>query len=674
MRYLLVFLCWGLLAEVGISQTTREVPVRKVVLFSSGVGYFEHTGSLQGDGVAELRFRTAQIKDVLKSLIVQDLGGGRVGTVVYPSQDPIERTLGSFQVDLTGNPSLGDLLTQVRGTPVRITTMGRTLSGTLLGVDQQQVVVQGAVASVWILNLLSDGAVRSVRLPDVESLTLADPVLQDELEKALAALAQARNQERKTVRVPFLGTGTRQVRLGYVVEAPVWKTSYRLILPAPGKDKGLLQGWAIVENQTETDWEGVALTLVSGRPISFIQDLYQPLYLPRPVVQPEVYGGLRPQTYEQGARLEELELDASLDIDEGASERQRLTTTFGKAEGMMADMPPPPFNPAESVFVEAAGAEVGDLFQYVVGNVALPRQRSAMIPIVNEDVAVERLSIYNASVQPTHPLLGARLHNTTALHLAAGPATVFDASSYTGDARLSDLPPGQYRLLSYALDLDVRVVTEAAPMEEVIQTGRIVDGVLEATRKRTSAQTYTLVNEDGDERTVLIEHPRRSGWTLVEMPEPLESTAALHRFRVTVPAGETVPFTVREEEVLEESIALINTNESRLSYYVRATRLPEPVKAALREAMKRQAEVARLTREIQQIEQAQAAITQEQARIRENMRTVDASSDYYKRLLTKLEEQEDQIEQNQRSIENLRREQAEREQDLRAYLSRLNVR
>ena len=109
-----------------------------------------------------------------------------------------------------------------------------------------------------------------------------------------------RDQDKKPVTINFTGDGERHVRIGYVVETPVWKTSYRLILPAGAQDKPKIQGWAIVENQTDNDWNGVQLSLVSGRPISFIQDLYQPLYIPRPVVQPELYVSLTPQQYDGG--------------------------------------------------------------------------------------------------------------------------------------------------------------------------------------------------------------------------------------------------------------------------------------------------------------------------------------------------------------------------------------
>src|SRR5258705_10255464 len=279
-----------------------NVPVKVVVLFSSGVGYFEHAGSIKGNASTELRFKTNQINDILKSLLLQDLGGGKVTTVVYPSQDPIEKTLRSFQVDITGDPSLAELLAQLRGAKVQVTAGGDVLNGTILGLEQRPKAVgeKGSI-DVWVLNLISGGTIRSVELADAKKIELEDAQLQEELSKALTALAQARDQDKKPVTLNFTGDGERQVRIGYVVETPIWKTSYRLVLPGEAKaDKPKLLGWAIVENQTDNDWGNVQLSLVSGRPISFIQDLYRPLYVPRPVVQPELYASLRPQTYDAG--------------------------------------------------------------------------------------------------------------------------------------------------------------------------------------------------------------------------------------------------------------------------------------------------------------------------------------------------------------------------------------
>src|SRR4051794_2929466 len=335
-------------AAPASAQTTRpaagggaDVPVRAVVLFSSGVGYFEHFGTVRGDGSTELRFKTDQVNDVLKSLLLQDLDGGTAGTVSYPSQEPLDRTLKSFQVDVTANPSLPDLLNQLRGAKLKVTSGEQVSEGTIVGVETRlHAEKEGApVEQRHFLNLRTGRKVRVLPVEGVDEFEFADGKLNDELDRALDALSQARDQTKKPVTINFRGRGERRVRLGYVVETPVWKTSYRLVLSdKPGKEPGraapigparpgsvgTLQGWAIVENQTDSDWNDVQLSLVSGRPISFIQDLYQPLYVPRPVVQPELYASLRPQTYgaaTEGEKLVDEWRDATKDMPARAMKR-----------------------------------------------------------------------------------------------------------------------------------------------------------------------------------------------------------------------------------------------------------------------------------------------------------------------------------------------------------------
>jgi len=146
-----------------------DVPVKAVVLFSSGVGYFEHYGSVKGDGSTELRFKTNQINDILKSLILQDLDGGRVNTIQYPSQDPIAKTLSSFQVDISGNPALADLLNQLRGATVTVSASGDTFNGTVLGTESRQIIAQPNTPPVttWRLNLLSGATIRQIELDKI---------------------------------------------------------------------------------------------------------------------------------------------------------------------------------------------------------------------------------------------------------------------------------------------------------------------------------------------------------------------------------------------------------------------------------------------------------------------------------------------------------------------------
>ncbi len=659
---------------------TQEVPVSQVVLFSSGVGYFEHSGQVFGDGATELRFKAAQINDILKSLILQDMDGGTVSTVTYPSLDPVEKTLRSFQVDITGNPSLAQLLNQLRGANVTVKFGGESAAGTILGVEAKTLVVKEQTVERHVLNLLNGATIKSIELDALSDLRLEDAGLQEELAKALSALAQSRDQDKKPVTINFAGKDARRVRIGYVVETPVWKTSYRLVL-GEQDTKPILQGWAIVENQTDNDWKDVNLSLVSGRPISFVMDLYSPLYIPRPVVQPELYASLKPQMYDEAMGQD------SIAKAEGANRRRNLAlggTFMSRPEApaaAMSGLAADSFEQSAGTRIDATSSvrsvataeKVGELFSYTVDSVSLARQKSAMLPIVTDEVTVEKLSIYNAQVLQKNPLNGARLTNSTDKHLLTGPITVLEAGTYAGDAQIDNVPPGQQRLLSYGIDLQMRVDSTKNSSTNSVMSGKISEGILHVQRKYVSTQTYLAENKADKDKTLLVEHPLRQGWKLIDSPKPEESTETLYRFKTPVEAGKGAFLTVKEELVATESVTILPMDVEQVLAYSRSGEISKEVRDALVKAAEFKRSMNTTQRQINELGQRLGTVTNEQNRIRENMRTVENKSEYYTRLLKKLNEQETQIEQMQTERDRLAELLEQQRASFEEYLKTLTV-
>ena len=283
-----------LLAVTAVLGAAAELPISRVVLFASGVGFFEREGTVEGDATIDLSFRTEQINDILKSLVLQDLDGGTINAVTYAPQDPLDRTLSSFGVDISDNPSITELWDRLRGSRVKVVGQ-ETITGVVLGAEKQEKSVDDQVMEFDVLNLVTDKGLQEVPMWHVTSIQLLDEKLDHDLRQALEAIDKSRDTNKKPVALSFAGEGQRRVRVGYLLETPVWKTSYRLVTD----DDGLfLQGWAIVENTADDDWGDVSLTLVSGRPISFTQDLYEPLYVDRPEVAPSLPVAARPKTWE----------------------------------------------------------------------------------------------------------------------------------------------------------------------------------------------------------------------------------------------------------------------------------------------------------------------------------------------------------------------------------------
>src|SRR5215208_7179920 len=287
--------------KVGQLKPAVSLPISQVILFNSGVGHFTRSGEVEGEARVDLSFPEPDVNDLIKSMTLRDLSpNGRVAAVTYDSHDPIDRTLASFAINLNNSPPLAAILTQARGEQVEVTLVSTAsqpgnLVGKIMGVEQQQVPAKEGTVPVSVLNLWCADGVRAVKLGEVQRLRFANPVIENEVRRALETLALSHDAQKKAVSLHFAGEGKRKVEVGYVVENPVWKTSYRLALS--DKNKPYLQGWAVVENPTDEDWAKVTMALVSGRPISFKMDLYNPLYVARPTVEPELFASLRPPTY-----------------------------------------------------------------------------------------------------------------------------------------------------------------------------------------------------------------------------------------------------------------------------------------------------------------------------------------------------------------------------------------
>lgn len=689
-----------------------EVPVRRVVLFSSGVGFFQHAGNLTGNAATELRFKTEQINDILKTLVVADASSGLVKSITYGSQNPVARTLKSFQIDISTNPTLAGILNQVRGSRVALTMGDEKIEGTILGVEEKDRPLgdkpdDSKVVKVSYVNLITSTGIRSIQLDDVKRVELLDEALQKELDQALTALAQARDKDKKPVIVNFEGTGVRSVGIAYLIETPVWKTSYRLILPdATSQDNAALLGWAIVENQTDNDWNNVTLDLVGGRPISFIQDLYQPLYVPRPRVQPKTYASLTPQTYDDGVELarERMTLTPPPPASPmpagaaagrggrgggggfgggGAGGALGARSSAAVAEADLADRAENlPSDFTQGVRSIAEAGKVGEMFQYSVAGVSLPRQRSSMIPIISEHVPFDRLSIYNHSVLARNALLGVRLKNQSTKYLLNGPVAVLDknrradgttADSYAGDATIDDVPAGQERLLSYAVDQELLVDATKRDSNQRLMTGSIVQGVLHLKYTDAVSQEYLLDNKAERAKTVVIEHPIMGGYELKEPAKALEKTEKVYRFQMPLPAKRNGTFAVREERVRGEALAILSMDFGALDFYIRADQIPQRVKAALQGAAEKRRAVADLERRMSLKEQERTRLLQDQANIRENIRVLPANTKTREDAINDLAAKDASLKTVTTEMDELRKGIEQSRAELNNYLNTMNV-
>jgi hypothetical protein len=709
------------------ASRSAQLPIAECALFSSGVGYFQREGEVEGNARIDLTFPVSDINDLLKSMVLQDLGGGRIDAVSYESHDPIDKTLKSFALDLTNNPCFGQILNQARGEKVEVVqqqaaSQPGTLTGTVVGVEKQkQPVGKDALIETEILNLWCAEGLRSVKLADMQRLRFLNPVMENEFRRALEVLALSHDTQKKAVSLNFSGEGRRPVRVGYVVENPIWKTSYRLTIDKQGKV--YLQGWAVVENPTDEDWKDVRMALISGRPISFQMDLYQPLYVRRPTIVPELFASLTPRTYEGKMDSRDLAKDPGDAIEKlkrnikssnpqqdnyggtgsgagnvDARKLKEMADIWGHLpEGerakalsdMTRDMPPRYRQAIEEYFSRldphglhlgrgvvsaATGAQLVDSFQYRIEHpVNLPRQKSALLPILANDVEATRASIFNEATHAKFPLLGLKFKNTSGAHLMQGPITVFENSTYAGDSRILDLQPNEERLLSYAIDLGTEM--EATPQESngKLTKVNLQKGILYSTTKIHEGKTYKAKNRSSEDRLLVIEHPYRPEFVLVSKDKPSERARDVYRFELKVPAGKTGSMEVVEERDLIQTVQLTNSDDPTMRFFLSQAVSSDQVKAALQKAIDLKTAHAKTHQDLAKLQQQLKEITDDQTRLRANVKELPSTSPVYKKYLDKFEKQESEIEELQASIKKLQETELKQRQDYETYLSALDV-
>jgi hypothetical protein len=280
------------------SVDAAELPIRRVVLYKNGVGYFEHLGRVRGNQDVHIDFTSAQLNDVLKSLTVLDLSGGRITGVDYNSEAPLARRLATLRLALGERPTVMDFLGALRGARVEVRNGATAVVGKLLSVERKtRMGAAGSVEMEQISLITEAGEVRNIDLSTSTSVRIADRDLNAEIGKYLGLVASARDQDVRRMTISTTGAGDRNLYVSYISEVPIWKTTYRIVLPSKEGRKPLLQGWAIVDNTVGEDWNDIELSLVAGAPHSFIQQLSEPYYGRRPVVELPESVQLSPQTH-----------------------------------------------------------------------------------------------------------------------------------------------------------------------------------------------------------------------------------------------------------------------------------------------------------------------------------------------------------------------------------------
>lgn len=778
-----------------VKTNAQTLPIRRVILYSNGVAYIERRGTVTGHAEIDLSFKQSQVDDVLKSMVVLDLGQGRIGAVSYNSSAPPSARMADIPFSIqagteSGNSGgLAGVLSQLQGARVVVAVLNRTVTGSILTIEERKSQIDAnkpAQASHALVIASEGGELMSFDLADVRSIKLIDEGTRRDVSEFANATASARRRDAKTIVVTSDGAGAREMLVSYTIAAPIWKTTYRVVLDSTGKP--FFQGWAIVDNVSEEDWNNVSLSLVSGSPVSFIQPIQKPFYRYRPVVGMPEDLKLSPQTYEDNeggtagtvsGRVTDVNgatvASASVSFTNMATNQTFNTTT--SSDGMFQSPTLAPGNyrvtidasgfkrhvitnvavsgnspayanaaleagsvsetvtvtasaeqlsnfprqsplralpyqarnntvsglytltpgtannfaigagtnlsdaitrPDSGVETAATGSEVGDLFEYRIDQpVTVPRDRSALIPILQTRMEGERVSIYNEGNRRDRAMGGMLLKNTSSLTLEGGALTVIDGDAYAGEALMERLKPGEERLISFALDLGTLVNASVKDDRAPAFMVRAINGVFQAHYYQTSKKIYTLTNQTDKPRIVFIEHPLRQDWTLTDdTAKPDSKTARYYRFRVPLGPHQKVELPVTERRALMDSYALVNFSRPDLELFIARNYIDAATRTALEKILDVKSRMTMTDSRIEAIDSEVVEIGADQSRLRDNIKALTATAEarqLISRYVTKADTQETRLEQLNKDKKTLNDERAGLQSELEAMIRGLAV-
>ncbi len=634
-------LCAVLVAPVP--ALGAELPVRSVVLYKHGVGYFERGGTMGPGESARLDFNASEMNDVLKSLTITD-SVGKVTGVRYDSSIPLASKLAEFPFQAGDNQPLSNMLDQLKGARVEMEFGPQKLVAVIAGArlipgDKDR-------AEKEQVTLLTDsGDLRNVDLSAATSIRFPDVKLQTLFKDFLSALNGARSRDKRSVYIDSTDSKSREVRASYITPMPAWKSSYRLLFDEKGTE-ATLEGWAIADNTTGEDWTNVHISLVSGKPISFVSQLYGPKYIKR-----------------EGAELPEDQAVAPT-VHTGAVSYLLAPPAPAMARMGPATKQPGPPRPgfdrngnvgsiAETVNVESSNVaseghanEVADLFEYTIQNpVTVKKNESAMLPFLQRKIPARRLIIYSDDEKP-NPLSAAEITNNSGRPMDGGPITIFDAGTYAGEALVETVKNSDKRFISYGVDLGTRISTNVNSERSNIREIHAHDGILESRYAQTEKKVYEIHNVDPKTKTLIVEHPIRRDFHLIGPVKPFETASDVYRFEVKLPANANTELIVTEEHLFAQTTSIITMMPEILAVQIRNKVLSDAARRQLQEIFDVKTQLAAAGAEKSRIEKDVQKVTSDEERNRQNIASlsgVGGQQQLVQEYARKLADQETQI-------------------------------
>jgi hypothetical protein len=619
-----------LLLSGAVALAAADLPVTQVVLYKHGIGFFERSGRLAPGESARVEFNASDMNDVLKSLTIEERGGGKIAGLRYDSMDPLSHALDAFPFHIADAQPLSGLLDQLKGARVELKLGDRTVAGAVVG-GRIVAATHTLPEREQLTLLMDDGELHTLDLGAANGIRFGDAHLQQQFKDYLAMVAAARSKDKRAVYIDSTGAKEREIVASYTVPQPVWKSSYRLIFGSTGQP--VIEGWAMVDNTSGEDWTNVALSLVSGRPISFVSQLYAPKYVERPTADLPDEAAARPVIHEGDFEAALATAPPSTPAAHSMAMRKAgvsagalgaLASGPGSGGGIGSGMSVASVAPS-SIVSDATARELGELFEYRISQpVTIHKNESALLPFLQQKIDSRKLLIYSGGASE-HPTNAAELTNSTGKTLDGGPITVYDGGAYGGEALMETLKSGDKRLISYAVDLGTRVTTAFGSKTAVIREIHASRGVIATRLAAEETRTYTARNVDQKAKTLILEHTIRPGYALINQ-KPAEKTSSAYRFEIPLAAGATREFAVSEERVYDQSYTVTGMTPDAVLEYVRNRELSDAARSQLQQIADRKRQVADNAAALAGADAEVSSLTIDETRIRQNIASLNSVS------------------------------------------------
>ncbi len=632
----------GAVASQGFSksESQADLPVTRVVLYQNGIGYFERKGKLKGN-MLTLQIRPSQINDLLKSLTVIDRSKGRAMSVSLPLEKTSAQILSELPEQVRGAGGLLDVLRVFRGARVTVEGTQGTARGRVVGVESMETTKDENVVSDWRLTLKTkSGNLKVYPVSAITNISMRDRTLAKGLDQSLDVSLNEGNWKPISLAVRLEGSATHNLRVSYIVEMPLWKPAYRIVVGDDGEP--LLQGWAVVDNVSGEDWNNVQLSLVAGTPMSFVYDLHSPQFMKRVDLTPRQRRTAMAPTIEKAGVMareqsmkDELQKSYAKKRSVSAS-RSPMPAPKPSSRGYYDDDADGAYEEEEEsydmttelesqVSASAGGENVGALFRYdLPGPVTVPDRSSTLVSIINErvkgkEVVYFRPELMRGSSQVS-PYRAVMFENNTNFSLEKGPVSIFAGGTFVGEGFLDRMEQGSTTFLTYSIDGKVVMAPSSRNTQEGMRLLKIIDGMIVSEVLEVSSSIYKVDNRHEEEVVAYVKTAKRSGWKLRNQPEGTVELPNAYVVPVTIAKGASAELKVDWVKPVVRRVSIdtsLSTNVLKL--YLASGKAPADVQKNIDKILKLKERIGDINEDHARHQKQHREASRDQDRVRANL-------------------------------------------------------